>query len=75
MGRHYDYDISERLIEELYKLGRTSREIAERTGCSSHLVWNYLNGSIPSVVMMKQLHKAGCDIMYIITGEANSTHD
>lgn len=70
MPRHYDYDISERLIEELYRLGDSPKEIAARTGCSYNLVWNYLDGSIPSVVMMKRLHKAGCDILYIITGEA-----
>lgn len=69
--RNYDYDISQRVIEELLKLGSTAQEIAPKVKCTPQLVWHYLNGGIPGTIIMKRLHKAGCDILYIITGEVS----
>ena len=69
MSNYYDCDISERVIEELLKLGDTPREIASRVKCSRQLIHHYLTGTIPGTIFMKRLCEAGCDVSYILTGE------
>lgn len=69
MSSYYDYDISERVIEELLKLGDTPTKIAARVKCAPQLISHYLNGGIPGTIYMKRLYEAGCDVIYILTGE------
>ena len=64
-----DYDMSDRLIEELDKIGNSNMSIARRVGCSKKMVSNWYCGhNIPSAFYLKWLDLAGVDILYVITG-------
>jgi transcriptional regulator with XRE-family HTH domain len=67
----FDRDaIAARIGEELRKLNLSQRKISELFGCNQHLVSNYFTGkTIPSAYYLTVMHHAGCDILYILTGE------
>lgn len=68
--RPNDPGISARLAEELYRLGESNTEAAKKIKCHPNLVGQWLSKSyIPSAHYFKNLHEAGCDIIYILTGE------
>lgn len=65
-----DYIMRDRVAEEIYKLGDTNRAAARKIGCDPHAVSDWLAGkSTPSAYNLKRMHYAGCDIIYILTGE------
>lgn len=65
-----NHDIDVRTAEEVAKLGRTPDEIAERIGCRTPSVRSWLTGTFtPSAQSLRQLHFAGCDVLYILTGK------
>ena len=73
-----DVEMSNRLREEIYKLGDTFAEAARKIGCSNKLLSNWVsNNIIPKAYYFQKLHHAGADIVYILTGErkGDSDHD
>lgn len=65
-----DVEMHNRLCEEIYRLGSTNAEAARKLNCDSTLVGEWLNnGYMPSAYYFKNFHYAGCDIIYILTGE------
>ena len=65
-----DSIMSERVAEELFKLGDTNAKIARKLRCSKSSVSNWICGDrIPTAYNLKSLHYAGCDVIYILTGE------
>ncbi len=74
--RIMDYDMRERAVEELHKLGDTPTEIARKIGCAPPCVRVWLSQEgIPSAYYLKRLHELGCDILYIITGERGNCNE
>lgn len=67
----YDRDaVSRRLVEEIRGLGLSYRKLAALFGCEETLIHRYLTGrSIPNHYYLTVLHYAGCDIIYILTGD------
>lgn len=62
--------MSERVAEELFKLGDCNAEIARKLRCSKSAVSDWVTGrNIPTAYYLKSLHYAGCDVIYILTGE------
>lgn len=62
--------MSERVAEEIFKLGATNAEIARKLGCSKSSISGWIIGtSVPNAYFLKKLHYAGCDVIYILTGE------
>lgn len=74
--RKYDAEMSKRLQEELFKLADNVPETALKIGCNPQSVYNWLNlGALPSSYYFHSFHRAGMDVMYIITGErGTNTH-
>lgn len=71
--RKTDPDMSRRLVEELYRISKTNTELCEKVGCSRTAVQKWINnGFIPSAYYFKKFHYAGCDIIYILTGERHA---
>ena len=65
-----DLEMSNRLREEIYKLGDTFVEAAKKIGCTNKLVSNWVsNNTIPKAYYLQRLHYAGADVMYILVGE------
>lgn len=59
-----------RLGEELRKLGLSQRKLAALFGCDQRLVAGYLSGrTLPGAYYLTVMYNAGCDIIYILTGE------
>lgn len=59
-----------RIIEELYQFGNTQTAIAENLGFTRQAIWRWMNGkAVPDIESLVKLHNAGCDIVYIVTGE------
>jgi transposase len=68
--RKSDPYISQRLCEELWKLGNTNAEIAAKVGCHETTIYQWItNGYTPSGYHFANFHRAGMDIIYILTGE------
>lgn len=69
----YEFDrdaVSERLREELGKLGLRQSELAEKFGCNRRVISGYFKGvNIPNAYYLSVIHRCGCDIIYILTGE------
>lgn len=64
-----DPTMSERVAEEIYKLGGTNRDAARKIGCDHHAISDWLSGrSIPSAYYLKAMYEAGLDVIYILTG-------
>ena len=63
-------NITDRVIEEITKLGTTNREIATKLGVTHQAVRFWINGlSVPKPQNLAQFHAAGLDVFYIITGK------
>ena len=61
--------MTERVIEELSKLGNTHREVAQKLGVTPEAVRFWREGyAIPKPQNLAKFHAAGLDIFYIITG-------
>ena len=70
--RRVDPNMHDRVVEELWKLGDTNVIIAEKLGCNYQTVTQWLNQTyIPSAYHFANFHRAGMDIIYILTGERN----
>ena len=68
--RRVDPAMHDRLVEELWKQGKTNREIANKIGCRPETVGSWVNQEfIPSAHHFANFHRAGMDIIYILTGE------
>ena len=68
--RKHDSDMHKRLCEEIYKLGESNKIAAQKLDVDPGLVGEWLrNGYMPSAYYFKNLYYAGCDIIYILTGE------
>ena len=68
--RKTDPKMHERLLEEMWKLGNSYREISEKIGCHQATVTQWVNnGYTPSAYHFGNFHRAGMDIIYILTGE------
>ena len=68
--RKRDPDMYNRLREEIYKLGDSNKIAAQKLGVEAGLIYEWLNyGYMPSVYYFKNFYYAGCDIIYILTGE------
>lgn len=66
-----ELEMRRRLSEELNKLGWTNAEIADELRCSKAIVTLWRQGErFPGPVYLRDLYEIGCDIMYILTGEA-----
>ena len=71
--RRVDPQMHERLCQELWKLGDTNDEIAAKVGCGKSTIYQWVTHQyIPSGYHFANFHRAGMDIIYILTGEANS---
>ena len=71
--RKVNYDIQARTAEELRKLGKSAREIADAMGCSPSHVRNWLNEDATiSAWYLAKMHELGCDVIYVLTGEADN---
>lgn len=68
---NFDRDaIGQRIGEELRKLGLSQHKIAKLFGCDQHLISYYCSGkTIPGAYYLTVMHNAGCDIIYILTGD------
>ena len=68
--RKVDPLMHDRLVEELWKLGDTNKEISEKIGCFHQTVGTWVNQAyMPSAHHFANFHRAGMDIIYILTGE------
>lgn len=68
--RTVDPKMHDRLLEELWKLGDTYGEIAGKIGCHYQTVSKWVSQVyIPSAYHFANFHRAGMDIIYILTGE------
>lgn len=68
--RKKDPAMHKRLCEEIYKLGESNKIAAEKLNCDPSLVGEWLRyGYMPSVYYFANFHRAGCDVIYILTGE------
>ena len=62
--------VSMRLCEEIKKLGLSQQKLATLLGCDLRLIGVYLRGkSLPNIYYLTALHYAGCDVIYIMTGD------
>lgn len=63
-------DITDRVIEELDKLGNTHREVGMKLGIRPETVLFWREGmAVPKTHSLAKFHAAGLDIFYIITGK------
>lgn len=68
--RKTDPKMHDRLCEELWNLGNTQAEMAAKIGCNPATIYQWLtNGYTPSAYHFANFHRAGMDIIYILTGE------
>ena len=68
--RKVDPEMRKRLVEELWKLDGTYAEIAERIGCNKTTIGLWINSDcMPSAYHFANFHRAGMDVIYILTGE------
>lgn len=68
--RKNDPEMYKRLCEEIFKLGDSNKAAAQKLGVEPGLVYEWLNhGYMPSAYYFKNFHYAGCDVIYILTGE------
>lgn len=67
--RKTEFNMRERTVEELSKLGKSPYELGKILGCPTSLVnyWMDKQG-VPSHYYLEKLYHLGCDILYIITG-------
>lgn len=74
-----DLEIRSRVTEELEKFGGSRREIAQVIGISRMQVINYFAWrETPTRQTLLKMHRAGVDILYILTGHrllCDITHD
>ena len=65
-----DTEMTKRLREELYRLGKTQGRIADVLDCDRQLVYQWVSGrAAPSAYFLASICEAGCDIIYILTGK------
>lgn len=65
-----DAVITKRVAEELFRLPGTNREIARKIGCHPDTIVAWETGRItPNAHSLAAMHRVGCDVMYILTGE------
>lgn len=68
--RKRDPEMIKRLHEEIYKLGDSNGAAARKLNCDRELVGDWLRYDyMPSAHYLRNFHEAGCDVIYILTGE------
>lgn len=68
--RKNDPGMHKRLCDELFRLGGSNAEVAEKLGCHPNTVNQWLTHEhIPSAYFFARFHQAGMNIIYILTGE------
>ena len=68
-----DSEMHKRLCDEIYRLGGSNSEVGKKLHCHPNTVHQWLTHEhIPSAYFFKNFYEAGMDIIYILTGEANS---
>lgn len=68
--RKVDPKMHDRLVEELWKVGNTYKEIANKIGCHDRTIYSWITQDyIPSAYHFANFYRAGMDIIYILTGE------
>lgn len=68
-----DSAMTPRLIEEIYRLGYSNTELAQALGCSQTAINQWITGlTIPYAYYLAKLHRIGCDVIYILTGERHA---
>lgn len=68
--RKTDYDMRDRVYEEITKYGNNPHTIADKLQCSPMLVVHWLAREYtPSASSLLVLHNGGCDVLYILTGK------
>lgn len=68
--RNNDFYIRERTAEEVRKLGNNEYLIADKIHCPPNQIKHWLDCEFsPSAHSLKILHYAGCDVLYILTGQ------
>jgi hypothetical protein len=66
-----DKEVQNRLRDEILNLGMRNVDIAAAVDCNAVTVDKWINGrAFPGAHFLRCLHELGCDITYIITGEA-----
>lgn len=70
--RKADIGISERAVEEIYRLFPTMGKAAKATGINKKIIsqWQCENRT-PSGFSLQQLYYAGADVIYILSGKRN----
>ena len=70
MKQKIDYDMTPRFQEEFYRTGLSNTELSAKIGCDGSNISRWLaGGSIPNPYYLARFHKAGLDVIYILTGE------
>ena len=65
-----DPSMSTRLAEEFYRMNVDMAFLTRKIGCHNSLISAWVNGRyIPNAFYLAQLHRAGFDVIYILTGE------
>lgn len=65
-----DSAIRVRVAEELSKLPGTNQEIAQKLDCTPGAFVHWKKGRfLPGTYYLANMYRAGCDVMYILTGE------
>lgn len=65
-----DPTMHKRVAEEFFKLADTNRGVADKLGCEPDMVSHWICGKyIPSAYYLAAMHRVGCDVIYILTGE------
>lgn len=68
-----DPGIASRAIEEVYRLFPTMGVAAKRLGINKRMMSNWqCDGNCPSGYSLQQLHYAGADVIYILSGTRNN---
>ena len=66
----FDFDMYDRLIEEISRISKNQSELARKIGASRNLVYVWLNNyTIPSPYYLARLYEQGMDVIYVLTGE------
>ena len=68
--KRYDSYMTDRLVEELYKISDNNVVIAKKIGCDRRNVSYWIGGhSVPNAYYLKSMYEIGMDVIYILTGK------
>ncbi len=68
--KRFDFDMHDRLVEEIYRISDNDAELSRKIGASSNVVKTWTNKPImPVAWYLARLYREGADVIYILTGE------